>query len=57
MEDTIKQVIQSNLWFCKKVQIPFEVYAFTSNFPRSYSPEGYRDAKPLYEPKDDLVNS
>ena len=30
--------------------------AFTSNFPRTYSPEGYIDAKPLYEPKDDLVN-
>ena len=54
MQDTIKQ-LYNLLWFCKKVQIPFEVYAFTSNFPRSYSPEGYIDAKPLYEPKDDLV--
>ena len=54
MEDTIKQ-LYNLLWFCKKVQIPFEVYAFTTNFPRSYSPEGYIDAKPLYEPKDDLV--
>ena len=55
MEDTIKQ-LYNLLWFCKKIQIPFEVYAFTSNFPRTYSPEGYIDAKPLYEPKDDLVN-
>ena len=54
MQDTIKQ-LYNLLWFCKKVQIPFEVYAFTTNFPRSYSPEGYIDAKPLYEPKDDLV--
>jgi len=54
MEDTIKQ-LYNLIWFCKKVQIPFEVYAFTSNFPRSYSPEGYIDAKPLYEPKDDLM--
>ena len=54
MQDTIKQ-LYNLLWFCKKVQIPFEVYAFTSNFPRSYSPEGYIDAEPLYEPKDDLI--
>ena len=54
MEDTVKQ-LYNLLWFCKKVQIPFEVYAFTSNFPRSYSPEGYRDANELYEPKDDLM--
>ena len=35
MEDTVKQ-LYNLLWFCKKVQMPFEVYAFTSNFPRSY---------------------
>ena len=55
MEDTIKQ-LYNLLWFCKKVQIPFEVYAFTTNFPRSYSSEGYVDVKPLYEPKDELVS-
>ena len=54
MEDTIKQ-LYNLLWFCKKIQIPFEVYAFTSNFPRSYTPEGYIDAEKLYEPKDYLV--
>ena len=54
MEDTIKQ-LYNLLWFCKKIQIPFEVYAFTSNFPRSYTPEGYIDAEKLYEPKDHLV--
>ena len=55
MEDTIKQ-LYNLLWFCKKVQIPFEVYAFTTNFPRSYSPEGYNDSKPHYEAKDNLVS-
>ena len=30
--DTIKQ-LYNLLWFCKKVNIPFEVYAFTNDFP------------------------
>jgi len=55
MDDTIKQ-LYNLLWFCKKVQIPFEVYAFTTNFPRSYSSEGHVDMKPLYEPKDESVS-
>ena len=32
MEDTIKQ-LYNLIWFCRKVSIPFEVYAFTLNFP------------------------
>ena len=32
MEDTIKQLYHL-LWFCKKVQIPFEVYAFSNDCP------------------------
>jgi len=32
MLDTLKQ-LYNLLWFCKKVQIPFDVYAFTSEFP------------------------
>ncbi len=32
MLDTIKQMYNL-LWFCKKVNIPFEVYAFTNNYP------------------------
>ena len=32
--DTIKQ-LYNLLWFCKKVNIPFEVYAFTNEFPAS----------------------
>ena len=30
--DTLKQ-LYNLLWFCKKVQIPFDVYAFTNEFP------------------------
>jgi len=30
--DTIKQLFNL-VWFCKKVNIPFEVYAFTNNYP------------------------
>jgi len=32
MLDTIKQ-LYNLLWFCKKVNIPFEVYAFTNEYP------------------------
>ena len=31
MQDTIKQ-LYNLVWFCKKVQIPFEVYAFTGSY-------------------------
>ena len=30
LEDTLKQLFKL-VWFCRKVQIPFEVYAFTSD--------------------------
>jgi hypothetical protein len=33
MSDTIKQ-LYSLIWFCKKVSIPFDVYAFTCDYPR-----------------------
>lgn len=33
LTDTIKQ-LYNLIWFCKKVNIPFEVYAFTSDFPK-----------------------
>ena len=32
MLDTIKQ-LYNLMWFCKKVSIPFEVYAFTNDYP------------------------
>ena len=33
LQDTLKQ-LYNLLWFCKKVQIPFEVYAFTNEWGR-----------------------
>jgi hypothetical protein len=33
MQDTIKQ-LYNLIWFCKKVSIPFEVYAFTNEWSR-----------------------
>jgi hypothetical protein len=44
MLDTLKQ-LYNLLWFCKKVNIPFEVYAFTNEYP---DPE----RKPFYEKKE-----
>ena len=47
MLDTCKQLFNL-IWFCKKVNIPFDVYAFTNEYPRenmSYS----------YEKKDGVV--
>ena len=32
MKDTIKQ-LYNLIWFCRKVNIPFEVYAFTQDYP------------------------
>ena len=44
MLDTIKQ-LYNLIWFCKKVSIPFEVYAFTGDWARvSYDANG----KPIY---------
>ena len=31
--DTLKQ-LYNLIWFCRKVQIPYDVYAFTSDYPR-----------------------
>ena len=51
MLDTIKQLL--NLaWFCKKVGIPFDVYAFTNDYPRD---DGMGFAELPYEKKDGLV--
>jgi hypothetical protein len=37
LEDTLKQ-LYNLIWFCKKVQIPFEVYAFTNEWSRNEVP-------------------
>jgi len=56
MLDTVKQLFNLVL-FCKKVAIPFEVYAFTNDYPlMSYDEQGRANLRELaYEKKDGLV--
>ena len=51
--DTVKQMCNL-VWFCKKVGIPFDVYAFTTEYPLfTYKEDGSQDVKDLsYEKKD-----
>ena len=59
IQDTCKQLFNL-VWFCKKVAIPFEVYAFTNEWRRgeydyetqTYSPA---DRTPHYEAKEGLI--
>ena len=53
MSDTIKQLFNL-IWFCRKVNIPFEVYAFTNEWRRREQDEYGQwnpatDMKPYYE--------
>jgi len=50
MQDTIKQ-LYNLLWFCKKVNIPFEVYAFTQCYP----PHGDSIRLPAYEKEEGVA--
>ena len=50
--DTIKQ-LYNLVWFCRKVGIPFKVYAFTYEFHQNAN--GMYDALPHYTPKDGLL--
>ena len=56
MLDTVKQLFNL-VWFCKKVSIPFEVYAFTTEYPLvSYDENGRANMRELaYEKKDGLL--
>lgn len=56
MLDTVKQLFNL-VWFCKKVAIPFEVYAFTTDYPLvSYDENGKANLRQLaYEKKDGLI--
>jgi len=56
MLDTVKQLFNL-VWFCKKVAIPFEVYAFTTDYPRvSYDDNSKANFRELaYEKKDGLI--
>ena len=53
MSDTIKQLFNL-VWFCKKVSIPFEVYAFTNEYPKEINDKGFIDSS--YEKKGGLVH-
>jgi len=57
MLDTIKQLFNL-IWFCKKMNIPFDVYAFTHEYPISERDENdkliYR--KPLYQKNDGIIH-
>ena len=56
MMDTVKQLFNL-VWFCKKVSIPFEVYAFTNDYPLvSYDEAGKAKLRQLaYTPKDGQI--
>jgi hypothetical protein len=56
MLDTVKQLFNL-VWFCKKVSIPFEVYAFTTDYPLvSYDDNGKVILREIaYQKKDGLV--
>ncbi len=59
MLDTCKQLFNL-VWFCKKVSIPFEVYAFTNEWRRGeydYEKDRYlaADRTPHYQKKDGLL--
>jgi hypothetical protein len=56
MLDTVKQLFNL-VWFCKKVAIPFDVYAFTSDYPLvSYDENNKASLRELsYKKRDGLV--
>ena len=56
MKDTLKQLFNL-LWFCKKVNIPFEVYAFTNEYPKvTYDKTGKPELKDFaYSKRDGLM--
>ena len=53
MLDTVKQ-LYNLIWFCKKVSIPFEVYAFTNDYPIASSDEHGNPTlrEPCYQKRD-----
>jgi hypothetical protein len=56
MLDTVKQLFNL-IWFCKKVNIPFEVYAFTNDYPIIKYDKNNKATmpKPLYKKKEGLI--
>jgi hypothetical protein len=56
LQDTLKQLYNLT-WFCRKVQIPFEVYAFTNEFLNPFMDrrENVEVLKQHYEKKEGLL--
>ena len=59
MQDTLKQ-LYNLMWFCRKVSIPFEVYAFSQEWKRGKMDYetgqwAHQDSEPLYEEKEYLL--
>lgn len=52
--DTVKQLFNL-IWFCKKVQIPFEVYGFTYEWSNAYIDATYH-LTDLYTRRDGTIN-
>jgi len=53
--DTVKQLLNL-VWFCKKVQIPFEVYAFTYEWNNAVVDPNYVTPKSLYKKEDGTLD-
>jgi hypothetical protein len=51
MLDTVKQLFNL-IWFCKKVSIPFEVYAFTNEWKKGDREDRYEKGEYAYTPKE-----
>ena len=51
MLDTVKQLFNL-IWFCKKVSIPFEVYAFTNEWKKGDREDRYERGEYAYTPKE-----
>jgi hypothetical protein len=56
LQDTLKQLFNL-MWFCKKASIPFEVYAFTNEYPKEPSEETLREdyTQHAYEKREGLI--
>ena len=56
LQDTLKQLFNL-MWFCKKASIPFEVYAFTNEYPKEPTEETFRQdyTHHAYEKREGLI--
>ena len=56
IQDTLKQLFNL-MWFCKKASIPFEVYAFTNEYPKEPTEETLREdyTQHAYEKREGLI--